>query len=75
MVISDDGKAVIPLRRRGGDRPRALPHWGGVIGVVVAMEAQPWMIAMGHARVFDVGVGGWTNEQTVFLESFWCGET
>ena len=32
--------------------------------VVVALEAGPRKTAMGHARVFDAGVGGWTDEQT-----------
>jgi len=32
-------------------------------GVVLAvLETEPWKVAMGHARVFDAGVGGWTNQ-------------
>jgi len=32
-------------------------------GVVLVLEARPWKTSMGHARVFDAGVGEWTNEQ------------
>ena len=43
--------------------------------VIVALEAGPKKTAMGHARVFDVEAGGWTDEQTSVVKySFWFGE-
>ena len=74
VVISDEGSGVMPLRGRGSDRAWALPYvrdcgelwegpWGLIEldGVVVVLEAEPWKTAMGHARVFDPGIGEWTN--------------
>ena len=79
VVISDQGRGVLPLRGRGSDRAQALPHSTAMYAiaekcvswrlieldeVVVALEARPSKTATRHARIFDAGVGGWMNEQT-----------
>jgi len=79
VLISDQGRGVIPLRGRGSDRARALPHSTAMYAiaekcvpwrfidldeVVVALESRPRKNTTGHAQVFHAGVGAWTNEQT-----------